>query len=164
MYFLVPGRVEALSVINDLSRQGINPNEIQVLADKRTRTDGLTQATMRQKNDAEDWLQKTLWNVNLISFAVALGCFIFLLITQRLDWWLLLPGSVMAANFFAGINLSNLSHAHLGEFRDALAHGEILLLVDVPEDRTSAIERNVQHHHPEAAIGGTVWENEAFGL
>ena len=47
MYFLVPGRVEALSVINDLSRQGINPNEIQVLADKRTRTDGLTQATMR---------------------------------------------------------------------------------------------------------------------
>lgn len=164
LYFLVPGRAEALSVIKDLSRQGISPEDIQVLADKRTRTDGLTQTTARQKNDAEGWLQKLLWNVNLISFAVALGCFIFLLITQHLDWWLLLPGSVMAANFFAGLNFSNLPHAHLGEFRDALAHGEILLLVDVPEDRTSAIERNVHHHHPEAAIGGTVWENEALGL
>jgi hypothetical protein len=164
LHFLVPGRTEALSVIKDLSRQGINPEHIQVLADKRTRTDGLTQATTRQKNGAISGVKKTLWNINLVSFAVALGCFIFLLITLNLNWWLLLPSSVMAANFIAGLNFSNQPYAHLGEFRDALAHGEILLLVDVPDNRTSAIQQSMDRHHPEAAVGTTVWGNQAFGL
>ena len=164
LYFLVPGRAQALSAIKDLSRQGINPEHIQVLADKRTRTDGLMQTATRQNNDAMGRLEKTLWNVNLVSFAAAFGCFIFLLITMHLNWWLLLPSSVMAVNFIAGLNFSNLPYTHLGEFRDALAHGEILLLVDVPENRTSAIEQSMHRHHPVAAVGGTVWGNEAFGL
>jgi hypothetical protein len=164
LHFLVPGRTEALSVIKDLSSQGISPEHIQVLADKRTRTDGLTQATIRQKNDATSGLEKTLWNINLISFATALGCFIFLLITLHLNWWLLLPSSMMAVNFIAGLNFSNLPYAHLGEYRDALAHGEILLLVDVPEDHSSAIEQCMHRRHPELTAGVTVWGNEAFGL
>jgi hypothetical protein len=164
LFFLVPGRLEALSVIEDLSRQGIKPEHIRFLADKRTRTDGLTQATSRQNNDAEGLMKKTLCNINLISFAVALGCFIFLLITQHLTWSLLLPSSVMAVNFIAGLNFSSLPYTHLGEFRDVLVHGEILLLVDVPESRTATIERNILRHHPEAAIGGAFRENEAFGL
>ena len=164
LHFLVPGRTEALSVIKDLSRQGISPEHIQVLADKRTRTDGLMPATTRQKNDATSGLEKILWNVNLVSFATALGCFIFLLITQHLNWWLLLPCSVMAVNFIAALNISNLPYAHLGEFRDALAHGEILLLVDVADNHSSAIEQSMHRQHPEATAGGTVWGNEAFGL
>jgi hypothetical protein len=164
LYLLVPGRAQALSAIKDLSRQGINPEHIQVLADKRTRTDGLMQTATRQNNDAMGRLEKILWNVNLVSFAAAFGCFIFLLITMHLNWWLLLPSSVMAVNFIAGLNFSNLPYTQLGEFRDALAHGEILLLVDVPENRTSAIEQSMHRHHPVAAVGGTVWGNEAFGL
>jgi len=164
LYFLVPGRVHALSIIEDLSRQGINPKRIHTLADKRTRTDGLPQASSGQKNDTGDRLERLLWNGNLISFALAFGCLIFLLITQHMNWWLLLPTSVMAVNFIAGLKFSNLPSTHLGEFRDALAHGEILLLVDVPEDRVNDIERNVHHHHPEAAIGGAGWGTQAFGI
>jgi hypothetical protein len=163
LYFLVPGRAEALSAIKDLSSQGINPERIQVLADKRTRTDGLTTATDRQKNDAESLLEKALWNVNLVSFATALGCFIFLLITQHLNWWLLLPSSVMAANFIIGLNLSNLPQTRLGEFRDALAHGEILLQVEVPENRTRIIEQCMHRHQPVATVDGSAWGSQAFG-
>jgi hypothetical protein len=164
LYFLVPGRVHALSIIEDLSHQGVNPKRIHTLADKRTRTDGLPQASAGQRNDTGDRLERLLWNGNLISFALAFGCFIFLLITQHMNWWLLLPTSVMAVNFIAGLKFSNLASIHLGEFRDALAHGEILLLVDVPEDRVNDIERSVHHHHPEAAIGGVGWGTQAFGL
>ena len=164
LYFLVPGRTQALSVIEDLTRQGIKLDHIHTLADKRTRTDGLPQASQRQENDAGGRLEKILWNGNLISFALAFGCLIFLLITQNLNWWLLLPTSVMAVNFVAGLKFSNMPSTHLGEFRDALAHGEILLLVDVPENRVSDIERSVHRHHPEAAIGGVSWGTEAFGL
>lgn len=163
LYFLAPGRVQALSVIDELSRQGIHPESIHILADKRTRTDDLPQALDRQKNDAGGRLEKALWNGNLISFALAFGFLIFLLITQNLNWWLLLPTSVLTANFIAGLKFSNLPGNTLGEFRDALAHGEILLLVDVPEARSDAIERSVHRHYPEAAMVGIGGGAEAFG-
>ncbi len=164
LYFLVPGRSHALSILRDLSLQGINPEHIHTLADPRTRTDGLPGATTRQKNDTGNKLEKVLWNGNLISFTLAFGSFIFLLMTRNLNGWLLLPTSVMAVNFIAGLKFSNRPSLHLGEFRDALAHGEILLLVDVPEYRVNDIERSVHRHHPEAAIGGVGWGAEAFGL
>jgi hypothetical protein len=46
---------------------------------------------------------------------------------------------------------------HLGEFRDALAHGEVLLMVDVPRGRVSEVEDRVHRHHPEATVGGVGW-------
>ena len=163
LYFLAPGRVEALSMIEELSRQGIHPGCIQILADKRTRTDGLPQALDSQKNGAENRLEKAFWNGNLVSFALAFGFLIFLLITQNLNWWLLLPTSVLAVNFITGLKYSNLPGNTHCEFRDALAHGEILLLVDVPDASSADIERNVHRRYPEAAIGRTGWGTEAFG-
>ena len=164
LYFLAPGRVDALAIIEELTRQGINPECIHTLADKRTRTDGLPQAPGRQKNDAGARREKTLWSGNLISFSLAFGLLIFLLITKNLSWWLLLPISVLAVNFIAGLKFSNLPGTYLGVFRDALAHGEILLLVDVPEARSTEIERSVRRNHPEASIRGDDWGTEAFGL
>lgn len=164
LYFLLPDRTHALSVVEDLSRVGIKPECIHALADKRTRMDGLPPASPRQESDTSGKLEKALWNSNLISFALAFGCFIYLLITGHFNGWLLLPTSVMAVNFITGLKFSNLPNTHLGEFRDALAHGEILLLVDVPESRVSEIEHCVHHHHPEAATGGVGWGAHAFGL
>lgn len=164
LYFLVPGRTHALSIIHDLSRQGIAPEQVHILADPRTRTDGLPQPTKGQKNGAGNPLEKILWNSNLISFALAFGCFIFLLMTRNLNAWLLLPAGVMAVNFITGLKFSNRPSLHLGEFRDALAHGEILLLVDVPETRVKDIEHRVHCQHPEAAICNAGWGTEAFGL
>ncbi len=164
LYFLVPDRAHALSVIKDLSLQGIDPEHIHTLADRRTRTDGLPQPPARQNNDAGARLEKALWNGNLTSFALAFGCLIFLLITRTLNWWLLLPTSVIAMNFIAGLKFSNIPAVNLGEFRDALTHGEILLLVDVPENRATDIEQSVHRHHPEADIGAVDWGSEVFGL
>ena len=52
----------------------------------------------------------------------------------------------------------------LDEFRDALAHGDILLMVDLPQKRVADIEDRVHHHHPETTLGGVGWESEAFGF
>jgi|GEM_PF-3763302 len=38
-----------------------------------------------------------------------------------------------------------------------MAHGEILLMVDVPETRVADIEGRVHRHHPEVAVGGIGW-------
>jgi hypothetical protein len=51
---------------------------------------------------------------------------------------------------------------HLDEFRGALSHSEILLMVDVPRQRVAEIEEMVRRRHPEAIPGGIGWTIEAL--
>ncbi len=53
---------------------------------------------------------------------------------------------------------------HLTEFTDALSHGEVLLMVDVPSRRVAEIENFIYHRFPEAVVGGVGWTLDAFGI
>jgi hypothetical protein len=67
---------------------------------------------------------------------------------------LLFAIAVMFATFIAGERFANMIlHAHLDEVHGALAHGEILLMVDVPKQRIPEINELVLNHHPEAELG-----------
>jgi len=164
LYFLLPDRAHALLVVDELNNSGISPEHIHALGDRRTRLDGLPASTLRQARDSASWLEKVLWNANLVSFAAALCVFIALVLTLNWNWWLLTPVVIMLTNVLAGLSFTSLPNTHLGEFQDALAHGEILLMVDVPETEVAKVERQVHHQHPEAAIGGVGWGNAALGL
>ena len=52
----------------------------------------------------------------------------------------------------------------LTEFRDALAHGEVLLMVDVPVRQVASIEHCIGHHHPTGVAGGSNWTMGLFGI
>ena len=164
LYFLIPDRAHALSVVDELAREGVSTGNIHTLGDRGTQLDGLPTASLRQTNDAAGHLEDFLWNANLLSFVVALGIFIVLLVTTGWNLWLLVPAAIMMANFLTGLRFARLPNTHLDEFRDAMAHGEILLMVDVPEQRVADIEDQVHHHHPEATVGGVCWGSPAFGL
>ncbi|MGB5260860.1 MAG: hypothetical protein WBO34_10100 [Gammaproteobacteria bacterium] len=164
LYFLIPDRQHALVVVDELAEQGIDLKHMHALGDKRTRLDGLPNATLRQKNDTAQRVEKIFWNTNLASFALALIALIVLPVLYGLSGWLLIPVSIMLINFMMGLHFTNVPNTHLGEFRDALAHGEILLMVDVPESRVAEVETDIQHHHPEATVGGVGWGSQAFGL
>jgi len=164
LYFLIPDRAHALSVVDELAREGVSTGNIHTLGDRGTQLDGLPTASLRQTNDAAGHLEDFLWNANLLSFVVALGIFIVLLVTTGWNLWLLVPAAIMMANFLAGLRFTRLPNTHLDEFRDALAHGEILLMVDVTEERVADIENLVHRHHPEATVGGVSWGTPAFGL
>ena len=164
LYFLLPDRAHALLVVDELNKSGISLANIHALGDRRTRLDGLPTSTFRQARDSASRLEKFLWNANLVSFAVALCVFIVLVLNLNWSWWLLTPVAIMVTNFLAALTFASLPDTHLGEFRDALAHGEILLMVDVPETEVAKVEQQVHHRHPEAAIGGVGWGAAAFGL
>jgi len=164
LYFLIPDRANALRVVDELGKNGIAVDQIHALGDRRTRLDGLPTSTLRQANDSASRLEKILWNANLASFAMALCVFIALLLTLKWSGWLLLPVAVMVANFLAGLRFTSVPNTHLGEFQDALTHGEILLMVDVAETEVARVERQVQHEHPEAHVGGVGWGSTALGL
>ena len=164
LYFLIPDRSHALAVVEDLVANGIDIEHMHAIGDRRTRLDGLPNASPRQRRNSANRVEKMLWNCNLVSFGLALVATLITPIFTGLSWWLLLPIGIMAANFLAGLHFTGIPNTHLGEFRDALAHGEILLLVDVPEARVAEVEDEIHHHHPEATVGGVGWGTQALGL
>ena len=164
LYFLLPDRAHALLVVEELNNSGISSEHIHALGDRRTRLDDLPTASLRQATDSASRLEKFLWNANLVSFALALCVFMALLLTLNWSGWLLAPIVIMVANFLAGLSFTSVPNTHLGEFQDALAHGEILLMVDVPETEVAKVEQQVHHQHPEAATGGVGWTAAALGL
>jgi hypothetical protein len=164
LYFLFPDRVHALSAVNELAASGVPENDMHALADKDVPLDGLPNATSRQKHDAARRLEKLLWSANLALFCLAFGSCITLLILSGLSLWVLVCIGLMVVTFLAGLRFTHVPNTHLDEFQDALAHGEILLMVDTPESRLADIEDRIHRHHPEAAIGGVGWGTGAFGL
>ena len=72
---------------------------------------------------------------------------------------------VMVLTFLAGGQFAvNVPDVQLTEFTDALSHGEVLLMVDVPRHQVAEIEGHVHHRHPEAGVGGVGWTMDAFNI
>lgn len=164
LYFLLPDPPHALAVVNELAQAGIDPERVHALADTRVDLGDLPRGSARQINDSARRLEAVLWDGNLVIFGLALGVLAMLLAGGRVDAWLLVPLGVMLASLLAGLRFTRLPNTHLDEFRDALAHGEVLLMVDVQPARVADIEHRVHHRHPEVAVGGVGWGTRAFGL
>ena len=164
LYFLMPDKAHALSVIYELTSNGIDVDHIHALADKKVRLKGLPNASWHQSHDTGHRVEDLLWKINLFVFGLALGSLATLLLSKGLNAWLLVPSGIMLVTFLVGLLFTRVPNTRLGEFRDALAHGEILLMVDVPQTRAADIEDRVRHHHPETTVGGVGWGTEALGL
>ena len=52
----------------------------------------------------------------------------------------------------------------LREFRSALSHGEILLMVDAPKAKVFDVEEIIRLRHPEVVLGGAGWTLERLGI
>jgi len=165
LYFLIPDRAQALDVVDDLVRHGIDIEHMHAIGDQRTRMDGLPGASVRGSNAATTRLQQLIWIANTTSFAIALVATVLVPVFIGASWWLLLPVGIMSANFLTGLYLNTASNKGLSEFRDIVAHGEILLVVDVPELRATEVEEDIQRHYPEASIGNSpTWMAHATNL
>jgi hypothetical protein len=151
LYFLIPDRIQALAVVDDLVRHGINIDHMHAIGDRHTRMDGLPAAPGRGSGARTSRLRTLTWKANTLCFAVAAVATVLAPVFVGLSWWLLTPVVVMTVNFLIGLYLNNTCNRELSVFRDVVAHGEILLLVDVPEPRASEVETEIQRQHPESA-------------
>jgi len=165
LYFLLPDTVHAQAVVNDLQAFGINPEAMHALAQPGVGLGDLPAATGRQRADSGARLETILWDGNLAIFTLAFLAQIALAYSGFSGFWLLLPAAVMLVTFVMGLVLTTrLPNVHLSEFRDAMRHGELLLMVDVPVWQVARVEALVHKHHPEAAIGGVSWHIDALHI
>ncbi|MDH5612136.1 MAG: hypothetical protein OEY66_06730 [Gammaproteobacteria bacterium] len=163
LFFLFPDEKHAQCAVDQLILKKIPKHLIHAIAhDIKLST--LPKATARQKNDTAFHIEQVLWYENLLLFSIALIAFLVCLFTAH--WlWAGLAFVAMLMSYFAGLQfVMRVPDAHLTEFADALSHGEILLMIDVPVHRVIEIKRFVQHNYPEAIGGGISWTLNAFGI
>jgi hypothetical protein len=158
LYFLLPDTAHAGAVVTDLAACGIRHAAMHVVAKADVDTTGLPVATSRQRSDRGGRLETLLWDGNLLLFFLALLVMAGQFLAGARGTWLLVPVAIMLATFAAGLVFTaRIPSVRLSEFTDALHHGELLLMVDVPVRQVSCVESLVQRHHPEAVAGGVGW-------
>lgn len=163
LFFLFPDEPHAQRAVNQLLRLDVPMRRIHAIA-RGVELKTLPQATQRQKNDTAFHIEWFLWKSNLVVFALALIALVVALVAGDYIWAMVSLG-IMAITFIAGEQfVVRVPDVHLTEFADALSHGEILLMIDVPSNRIAYIEGFVHHNYPEAAVGGVSWSVESFGL
>ena len=165
LYFLLPDTLHVRSVVSDLEASGIDIGALHVVARPGTDLDGLPVATGRQRRDLGERLETALWDGNLGVFFIALVALVVMALAQLAWYWLLIPAAFMLVSFTAGVVFtSHVPNVHLSEFQDAVRHGELLLMVDVPTGDVEQVETLVHRHHPEAVAGGVGWHIDALHI
>lgn len=162
LYFLLPDVSHAQDIVKELRSTGLDKKHIHVMAKDNVNLEDLPRATQRQRHDTMHAVEDWFWKINLAVFFVAL---LFLLSTLTEPSLLsILMLLVMAVTFIGGYFWAQVPDTHIKEFRPEMSHGEILLMIDVPEQRLFEVEEQVHRRHPEAIAGGTTWMVDAFGL
>jgi len=163
LFFLFPQADKARQAVDDLAGCGIGTRHIHAIA-RGVELTGLPEATDRQKNDTAFRLEWFVWNTNLAVFVAATAALVASLVMDQAPA-ALVSLLVMVLAFIAGEQIAvRVPNVHLTEFTDALSHGEVLLMVDVPAYRVAEIEDYIHHRHPESVQGGVGWTVDAFGL
>lgn len=164
LYFLIPDYPNAEQAVADLLQIGVDSRHIHTIAKLGVDVSGLPKATAKQRSDLAAKLDQWFWDLNLLLFFIFMALFLFAM--WNASWgWALVSLLVMGLSFWAGhYFVRHLPHAHLDEYQVALRHGEILLLVDVPRWRISAVEKALRRRHPEAELGGVSWTLDALGI
>ncbi len=163
LYFLFPEARQAYAAAQELLQTGVDAAHMHAIARSPVPAGVLPWATRRQRQDLMRTLEGWLWLASLALFGLAMIALVAVL-RQGVTLWLLLPLAVLVIAFGTGLAIARAPAVHLDEFRSALAHGEVLLMVDVPARRVPEIEDLLARRHPEAAIGGVGWMIDAFGL
>ena len=163
LFFLFPDTAHAERTVDDLVQRGVKRRYIHAIGEG-VDLGSLPEATERQKKDIKFRLEWFIWNTNLVLFTVALTVMIASLVIGS-ALWAAISLLVMLLTFVGGEQFAvKVPDVHLTEFADALSHGEVLLMLDVPVSRVAEIEDLVHRRHPEAVVGGVSWTIDALKI
>lgn len=157
VYMLFPTRASALGAVDELIGLGVSRRNLHTIARPGVDLAGLPPATVRQTTDLGARIEQLAWNTNLVVFFIALAVlsaslFAGTLAVAAVSIAVMLA-SVIGGSYFA----SHVPHTHLEACRQAIGHGEILLLVDVPRWQIPKVSRAVHARRADMELGGVGW-------
>ena len=164
LFYLFPDVAHTQAVVDELSELNLPRHRMHVVARKNIDIHSLPGASPRQMSGTMHHIVALGWNINLLLFFLGLIALIVGLFAMS-PVLVIVSMIVMVATFTGGyMYTTHLPDMDLSVFENALAHGEILLMVDVPLKQVVTIERHMHHRHFEAYDGGISWTAGAFGL
>ncbi len=157
LYYLLPDTLHAETLVDDLRDTPVSGQDVHAVINDNLPLNGVEDVRLTTDNDRNYFVEWFLWRINLAFFFVALIAFVATLIWSP-GLWLLLPLTIMIVTFLSGLMfVLRLPNVHLDEFRSALQHGEVLLMIDVPVSDVEKMDNWVHRKHPEVVNGGVCW-------
>ncbi|OAJ59016.1 hypothetical protein A6V36_28590 [Paraburkholderia ginsengiterrae] len=158
IYFLLPSTQCARMIVDELLLKRITWRHIHVLANHSVTLDDLPEASLVQSSDVLHALARGT------AAGCATGMLTGLVAMAFPPAGLTIAGGVVVALTLAGGGFGawtatmiglGVPNTRLKRFEQAIEHGELLMMVDVPQNRVDEIEDMVKLHHAEADIQGT---------
>ena len=157
LYYLFPDSTHAQTLDQELSSLAVPGMRVHALVDQPTPFSGRVDVHRVSERDRDSLLERRLWRINLGVFFLGLLVFVAMLVSAP-SWWLLIPLLIMAASFAIGAGFTlRVPNVHQAEFSQAVAHGEVLMMVDVPTAELNKVDHHIHRLHPEAVSGGVGW-------
>jgi len=157
LHFLLPNQQLAKAVVEELNSLGINDQQIHAYAEHNLSVGQLPPVTKNQKHDKILQVENLLWKGNLTLFFLLLAVCLVSLVVANYTLALICT-SLMLISFAIGTFFAqHIPHVHLYQFANALSHNELMLMVDVDEEKLEMVEKNIHRHHPAVVEGGSTW-------
>ena len=157
IYFLAPNVASAKAIVSDLLLARIDERHMHVLAKEGTPLEDLPEAKLAQASDLIPSLERGAAAGGLTGLLAGLVAVSFPPAGVVLGGGALLGIALFGAGFGAwmssmvGVGIPN---SRLAEYQEAIAKGELLMMIDVPRTRVDETEAVVRRHHPEAELEG----------
>jgi hypothetical protein len=159
VYFLVPDVKTAHKVVEGLLLAHVEERHIHILAKQGTPLEALPEASILQRSDFVPALERGAAVGGTVGTLAGLAAIAFAPATA-----IVAAGGVILASAVAGTGLGawisgmigvSVSNTRLEQFEQAIERGELLMMVDVPAQRSTEIIELIKTHHPDANPEGT---------
>jgi hypothetical protein len=157
IYFLVPSVASARAIVDELLLARVEQRHIHIVAREGTPLEDLPEAGIAQTSDLIPAIEKGLAAGGLSGLLAGALAVTFPPAGLVLGGGALLGLTAFGAGFGAWMSSMvgiGLPSGRLKPFEDAIALGELLMMIDVPRDRVEEVEAVVRRHHPEAVLEG----------
>jgi hypothetical protein len=159
LYFVLPDKESCKKVVAQLRDAGIPNKRLHVVARLAVPLDDLPEASLTQRTELVHGLER---GIALGGTAGLLGGMLVLAFPPA---GLVVGGEALVAAVTAGgagfgalavgLISKSIHNKDLAAFESDIAHGRILLMVDVPRDQVEHWKQLILAHHPGAEIGVT---------
>lgn len=156
IYFLLPDEVSCEAVVDELQSVDIPPQSFHVIRSYEDGESHLPRANVWQRTNLLDSIVVGAL-IGGIAGLIAGALIIFTPLPGKVTQWeivgiVTLAGAAMGSVFNSMISGGDFNH-QLDTFKNAITHGQLLLMVDVPSREEKKISDMVQEWHPEAHLG-----------
>jgi hypothetical protein len=165
LYFILPDVASARRVADELLLARIEDRHMHFLAQRGTDLGELHEASYLQKTDLVHGAEVGLAIGGCGGFL--LGIFVFLAPPEGVTLQLVTVLITTLAAAFLGAWIASLAgtavpNSRLKLYQDDIAHGKVLLMLDLPVGRVEEVRALISRHHPEASAGRLEPASPAF--